>query len=304
MSIKAQISTRCWRRRPPEQFEEAVTTTYNNILATDPAARAAAVANEIASQRPDLVSLQEVFTLSTSAPATTTQFDYLPTLLSDLNALGRNSTVVATLPELDATAPSSLGFDVSVERGDAILVNANDNATITSFPPQHYATNPPIPSAVGPIQDLRGYAAVDVSLHGAQFQFVTTHLNTYQPAQLAQMQELLAAENGTQLPLIMAGDFNSDADNPQDPTYSTYQAAIAAGFVDAWKAANGNDPGYTCCQDQNLMNNPSALSQRIDLMLLREDIGVDDAQLVGDQLGDRTPSGLWPADHAETRRHV
>jgi hypothetical protein len=42
----------------PAEFVAAVTLTYNNILATDPAERAAAVANEIASQQPDLLRLR------------------------------------------------------------------------------------------------------------------------------------------------------------------------------------------------------------------------------------------------------
>jgi hypothetical protein len=46
------------------------------------------------------------------------------------------------------------------------------------------------------------------------------------------------------------------------------------------------------------MSFPSALNQRIDLVLLRGAIGVDEVNLIGDRPDDRTPSGLWPADHA------
>jgi endonuclease/exonuclease/phosphatase family metal-dependent hydrolase len=244
------------------------------------------------------VSLQEVSTLLTGNPANTVQFDYLPSLQKDLKALGQNYSVVTTLSELNAEAPSSLGFDVRLVRGDAILVRADDDATLTNIQVQHYVNNPPLPSEVGPIPDLRGYASVDVSIGGAAFRFVTTHLNTSQPAQLAQMQELISAENGTPLPLIMAGDFNAKAEDSLDPTNTTYQTAINAGFVDAWSAANGNDPGDTCCQNQNLLNFPSTLSERVDLELLQGAIGVDEAHLIGDGDGDRLPSGLWPADHA------
>jgi endonuclease/exonuclease/phosphatase family metal-dependent hydrolase len=116
-------------------------------------------------------------------------------------------------------------------RGDAILVRASDNATLTDIQVKHYVNNPPIPSAVGPIEDLRGYASVDVSIDGAAFRFVTTHLNTLQPAQLAQMQELISAENGTSLPLVMAGDFNANADDPLDPTYATYRRRLTPGLL-------------------------------------------------------------------------
>ena len=62
--------------------------------------------------------------------------------------------------------------------------------------------------------------------------------------------------------------------------------------------AHGADPGYTCCQAQNLLNTTSSLDQRIDLVLSRGGVGVDDIHLIGDSESDRTPSGLWPSDHA------
>jgi hypothetical protein len=75
--------------------------------------------------------------------------------------------------------------------------------------------------------------------------------------------------HGATLPLVVVGDFNANAVDPNAPTFPTYQAAIDAGFVDAWSAAHGGDPGYTCCQAQNLLNATSSLNQRIDLALLR-----------------------------------
>jgi hypothetical protein len=57
-------------------FVGAVTTTYNNILATNPVERAAAVASEIARERPDLVGLQEAAIVRKgTAPATTVVVD-------------------------------------------------------------------------------------------------------------------------------------------------------------------------------------------------------------------------------------
>jgi hypothetical protein len=150
----------------PAEFVAAVTTTYNNILATDPAARAQAVANEIATQQPDIVSLQEVSTLLTGNPATTVQVDYLSSLQSDLKALGQNYAVVATLPELNAEAPSTLGYDVRLATRDAILVRVADNATLANIQVNHYADSPPLSSAIGPIPDPSGYASVDVTIKG------------------------------------------------------------------------------------------------------------------------------------------
>src|SRR5438105_11437719 len=63
----------------PQQLLAAVATIYNNILATKPAERAAAMAHEIARHRPDLVALQEASILrtGTGGPATTVRSDLL-----------------------------------------------------------------------------------------------------------------------------------------------------------------------------------------------------------------------------------
>ena len=42
----------------------------------------------------------------------------------------------------------------------------------------------------------------------------------------------------------------------------------------------------------------AALSLRIDLVLTRGAVSVQDIKVVGDRAIDRTSSGLWPSDHA------
>jgi hypothetical protein len=73
---------------------------------------------------------------------------------------------------------------------------------------------------------------------------------------------------------------------------------INAGFLDAWKQKRAADPGFTCCQAPNLQNTVSLLNHRIDLVLFRGAFGIADIHLVGNSSTDRTPSGLWPSDHA------
>ena len=62
------------------------------------------------------------------------------------------------------------------------------------------------------------------------------------------------------------------------------------------------DPGFTCCQDGNLLNNDSNLSERIDLVLFRGGFNAIYSGIVGANKSDRilSPSGqnLWPSDHA------
>src|SRR3954451_19492501 len=98
------------------ELAAAVTTIYNNILATRPTERAAAMAREIAQHHADLVTLQEAAMLRTGSggAGTTAREDLLQSLLDALAGLGQRYVAVAIVPGVDAQAPSTLGFDVRV----------------------------------------------------------------------------------------------------------------------------------------------------------------------------------------------
>jgi endonuclease/exonuclease/phosphatase family metal-dependent hydrolase len=291
--------------RTPQEFVAAVTTTYNNILATKPAERVAAMAREIARSRPDLVALQEASVLRTGSggPATTVVMDLMQLLLDELAGLGHRYTAVAIIPGFDAQAPSTLGFDVRITGQDAILVRSNrlsDDLQVSNLQIEQFGIKLQVPNPViGAVVDPRGWAAIDVKAGGKTFRFVTTHLDSVSPAiRVAQAKELLLTAANTSLPVVMAGDFNIAADTSLDPSFPAYQAMINAGFTDAWQSKRAPDPGFTCCQADNLLNPTSLLSRRIDLVMLRGAFGVADIGLIGNQLADRTSSGLWPSDHA------
>jgi endonuclease/exonuclease/phosphatase family metal-dependent hydrolase len=136
-----------------------------------------------------------------------------------------------------------------------------------------------------------------------QFRFLTTHLDgdclRVTPAiQYAQAAEILAGPAATDLPVIYVGDLNAPADGsgfPGDQPTTTYADALAAGFVDA--APEGGGYGPTCCQDSDLLNAVSKLSERIDFVLFRGDFKVRAVAVVGDDPADKTASNLWPSDH-------
>jgi endonuclease/exonuclease/phosphatase family metal-dependent hydrolase len=289
--------------RTPAEFVAAVTTTYNNILATKPAERAAAMAREIATQRPDLVALQEASVLRTGSggPATTVRSDLLQSLLDELAGLGQRYLAVAIVPGFDAQAPSTLGFNVRLTTQDAILVRADllsDELEVSNLQIEQFGVRAFVSSPIGPIANPPGWAAIDVKVRGSSFRFVTTHLDAGRPAvRVAQAHELLLTAANTGLPVVIAGDFNIDADTSLDPSFPAYQAMINAGFADAWQIKRAPDPGFTC-QAGNLLNPTSLLSQRIDLVLFRGAFDVADISLIGNQPADRTSSGLWPSDHA------
>ena len=105
-------------------------------------------------------------------------------------------------------------------------------------------------------------------------------------------------------PVVLVGDFNSAADGSQTPTYGVLLSE--GGFVDAWTEAHPRDPGYTSSLPESLFGAPT-LTTRIDLVLVRQNfhassaagiVGGVHADVIGEELGDRTPSGRWPSDHA------
>ena len=287
----------------PQQLLAAVGTIYNSILASRPAERAAAMARAIVRHRPHLIALQEAALLrtGTGGPATTVTSDLLQSLLDELAGLGHHYRAVAIIPGLDAQAPSALGFDVRITNQDAILVRADlsDELKVSNLQIEQFGIKLSVPTLLGPFTDPRGWAAVDVKLRGHHFRFVTTHLDSSVPAiRLAQAKELLVTAANTALPVIMAGDFNIPADSGVDPSFPAYQAIINAGFTEAWQNKRAPDPGFTCCQVENMLNATSQLNHRIDLVLFRGGFDVADISLIGNRPTDRTSSGLWPSDHA------
>ena len=131
---------------------------------------------------------------------------------------------------------------------------------------------------------------------GRKFRFATTHLEA-DSAGVRSLQaiDMIAGGGSTDLPLVFVGDFNVTATNASDTTYGQF---LAAGFVDAWTRKRPLDPGLTCCQAPNLLNPASLFDRRIDLVLFRGAFQVEDIRLVGEKVSDKTPSGLWPSDHA------
>src|SRR6266536_2854092 len=111
--------------------------------------------------------------------------------------------------------------------------------------------------------------------------------------QRAQAAEVLNGPAATKLPVVLVGDLNS----PGDGSGVTYNDLIAAGLDDAaLEAGVGGVP--TCCQAADLLNLVSILDSRIDFILFRGAFLVRSADIVGENPADRTPSGLWPSDHA------
>jgi endonuclease/exonuclease/phosphatase family metal-dependent hydrolase len=276
---------------------KAIPTFSKDILATKPDERAAAMAAEIAKQRPDFVALHEAWMLTAGG----FKMDLLKSVLEALKALGQPYALVGggTVNQEDLNL-TSFGVNFHLTDRDAILMRTDVDILTIGVQSQHFPTPvimpTPLPPPLNQITSPRGYVSVDAIIRGLRLRFVSVHLSPNINSILAHTNELLQlAANTTTLPLVFGGDFNTTADDPTNPSYVIYQTLINAGLVDAW---NPQRPGFTCCQDPTLLNARSTLDHRIDLILFRGAFAVEDINLIGNKPSDRTPSGLWPSDHA------
>jgi endonuclease/exonuclease/phosphatase family metal-dependent hydrolase len=157
---------------------------------------------------------------------------------------------------------------------------------------------------IGPVQKkfLRGWASIDLKIHGRTVRFLTTHLETQDapPVQVAQASELLAIVQQSPLPVMIAGDFNSaaNASAPASTKTATYGTLLSAGLRDAWTDAYPHDEGLTCCHDASLVNPVVPFDQRLDLVLLRGFGGAGSGAVVGEEPSDFAAANRWPSDHA------
>ena len=290
------------------QFRDAITTVTQNIVATKPAERAAAMAAEIAKQRPDFVALHEAWRLTAGGIIVE---DLLQSLLDNLKALGqpydlvRAGTVNGIVNDNDVDLTTCRPpFNIHLTDRGAILMRTDVDIAIIGVQSQPFLTPISIPTPLPPPCDTLtshpGYVSVDAIVRGRPLRFVSVHLIPGPITRmLAHTTELLQlAADTTTLPLVFGGDFNTTADDPSNPSHQIYQALIDAGLTDAWNPhIHRPGLGLTCCQDPSLTK-PSSLFTRVDLILFTGAFAVEDINLIGNREMDRTPSGLWPSDHA------
>jgi len=180
-------------------------------------------------------------------------------------------------------------------------------------------------TAVGgvPINIERGFVAIDATLKGDQYRFVNTHLEVRLPdpdnpasmgLQALQSTELLIALTLNPEPagsrVIVVGDFNSDpTDVPPLPFFTPYHQIISGKaidgtqislpFSDTWLLRRKDEPGLTCCEDGDLLNATSSHGRRIDIIFSKSTPDkVNPSKVLNTKPNDKTPSGLWPSDHA------
>lgn len=288
---------------------------WAQVQATDFPERAEAIADQIEASMPHLVGLQEVSLWRTGpfettepfTPAEDVAYDFLQILLDALEDRGLAYQEVVSIENFDGELPAFVppagpALDVRLTDRDVILARTDLPAArmkLANAQADNFAAFLPIATPFGDLELLRGWTSVDVKVRGKWVRLVNTHLEvqSFEPIQVLQAQELLAGPAATTLPAMVIGDLNS-AGPPGPGDTATYGLMTGAGFSDAWIDTHPGEDGFTCCQDADLMNAASSLDQRIDHVLHRGGFTATMADLVGEDEADMTPSGLWPSDHA------
>lgn len=266
------------------------------VQRTDFPLRAGALADEIATARPDLIGLQEAALWRTAEPTgTVAVHDHLAMLEQEIVRRGLHYRRAVVIDNGAAELPSGRGITVGLTNRGAILVR--DGVEVSGVRTAGYLATLPVATPLGTFPLTRGWGSVDASLDGCTLRFITTHLEVAnspvaKDIQSRQVDELLTGPAETSLPVVIAGDFNARPGRP------TYRKLRDAGFDDAWTAANPDGPpGNTCCHDVSLADPASRPGRRIDLILTRGGLSARRAIVVGADAGDFA-FGLWPSDHA------
>ena len=233
---------------------EGVDLTLAEVQASNIPQRADLLARKIAREQPLMVALQEVTlwrTDPTPETATHVLYDQLKLLLRALARRGAFYDIVALNTLTDLALPGSKGALRYTDR-DALLMRSN-----LRRPAFHISdTQTHIYEAAFNFQGLlvvQGWISADVHMGHSSFRVVVTHLMSPVPGvpeatdvQVAQAAELIQAMQNVTGPIVLCGDFNSDANFGSGPDATPSVALIeAAGYEDTWKVANPSDPGYT-----------------------------------------------------------
>ncbi len=343
----------------PEAFNAAIITALLQIGNNNLPARATALADSISDKQPHLVALQEVYAFECedfgSGYCSLFQAAFNDHLALTMQALDGQYEVAAvvqnlTLPPAGLPIPgipvflapnSPPAFFVRVIDRDVILARADVDTTAVDFACAEdlvsldgcnfdlVATTPfPNPAGGDPIEINieRGYVGVDATIGGANYRFVSTHLEVKvlggNPASVA-IQAVQASElwgailtnfNPAQR-LIVTGDFNSSPADPalpfpvpggflQRPYQQFANGTLFAGqplffrLTDIWNQRPGNPDGLTCCELADLSNAVSQHDERIDIVFAFPAPASVKANVLDTEANDKTLSGHWPADHA------
>ena len=245
----------------------------NQVDANNFPVRAKGLAKEITAQKPDIVGLQEASLWRTEPcdqnplppKATTVRYDYIKSLLAEVNKSAKLYRVAVVKNEFDfevwvnsdgneqtAGPNCPMGSEINgrLTMRDAILVRKG--VKVAKAKSGTFSTLLRVKPAGVNVDVTRGWTAMDATVRGKKFHFVNTHLEAFDNSpngnptntnetlgngeiREAQAKELIA--NGgaarSKLPVVLLGDLNSDTKTEvKKGDGLAYRALLDSKFVD------------------------------------------------------------------------
>jgi endonuclease/exonuclease/phosphatase family metal-dependent hydrolase len=305
----------------------------NQVDANNFPVRAKGLANEILTNKPDLVGLQEASLWRTQPcdknplppSATQIRYDYIQLLLAEL---GSSYKLALAKPEFDfevwantdgnaATAgpgcPMGSEINGRLTMRDAILVRKG--VKVSRAKSGTFKTLLRLKPAGVDVDVTRGWTALDATVGGKKFHFVNTHLeafdnsttnntNTGKSLGNGAIRELqakeLVAKGGpatSKLPVILVGDLNSDVKTEvKKGDALAYRALLNAKF-----AERSVTKTLGCCLQGDVLstsggNNPKDFNHKVDHVMTNAPKKVK--FLAGVVTGLKPLNGFYDSDHA------
>lgn len=323
----------------------ATSTVWASMVAGDITTRAKGMARQLALTQPDVVGLQEVAVWSAAPFDPTTQrptgpfavqYDSLGSLLAELARLGSPYRAVSTLKTFGNEAfplPAVTGYDgqgapqfslVTFSDSNVVLVRERSLAhglRYTNAQAHIYQAALQVQVAGQTLDVPRGWAQVDVSLHGHSVRFVDTHLEAWGPegtlkdqVRNPQAQELAAVLSRSPIPVVLVGDINArpdmcrniprtdPAEHALDQNVKAYTILRRSGLTEAWYAVHHDDPcaARSWTSGSRILDDPTnRLTHRIDDVFTSRGAKTLAVAVVGTRPWSMY-GGLWPSDHAST----
>ncbi len=283
----------------PADLPRRTSELWEMVRATGFMSRAEGLAKLIAKEKPDVVSLQEVYRWS-RIPADENRPDFTREAIEEdfldllVKALAETDTpyaVGARAFGVNAVLPMLDGSAVRLEDSVALLVR-KDSPWRQGLPRLgRYARRLRVPLDGEPFDIERAWVSLDLHQGDDVVRVIGTHVEFYSAeVQPAQVEELLAVPAAVSGPIVLTGDFNS---RPGSPAFQRLQEA---GFKDVWDAA-GEGTAFTSSEDEDLRNPETALYERIDWIQVSGGVKAICSFRVGHDPESRTADGRWLSDH-------
>lgn len=275
-------------QRPQDELATNLAEVERQLYATAFPHRAAHIARALAEREVDLVGLQEVCCWTVSEREI---WDFAALLLGSLRELGVEYEAVSEVSTFSGEGElpnAGTALPVHVRGSNVVLRRVGSPVTVTDEGHGLFDEALQVYSfGTRTVAIARGWCGVRCEVGDRSLAFVDTHTEAYGPASRnRQRDELMAACDRWDDPLVLVGDFNATPD----------QVGMPPDLVDAW-SVNGDISGPTCCQGPDLTNEESRLGERIDYVWVRGARVLSAARL-GTDRSLREAAGVWPSDHA------